>query len=245
MKMHRRKSGRPFTLIELLVVIAIIAVLASMLLPALGKAREGARVAKCLSNLKQIGTAFELYLGDSDGQIPYSTTFGCVTEANNMDWPTALGAYTPGGLVNANKSKPPTGVWLCPSLDGNNQFGPNNVPARSHYTGNGNFFTGASGTPTPPRVKINQVEQPATKVSVIETNMRNQDSMVYAPASGQPVQNVIPPINDFDSGFNDPAISVTYIRYRHLGKSSALYADGHVEAKMRGAILYGEFYRTP
>src|SRR3989339_194630 len=67
-KMKKIKKG--FTLIELLVVIAIIAILAAMLLPALSQAREKARQANCMNNLKQVGLALFMYCMDYDDYLP-------------------------------------------------------------------------------------------------------------------------------------------------------------------------------
>src|ERR1700722_4126195 len=64
-------SKTAFTLIELLVVIAIIAILAAMLLPALANAKDRAIRTKCMSNLKEVNLALQMYAGDNKGLLPY------------------------------------------------------------------------------------------------------------------------------------------------------------------------------
>jgi len=116
--MVRRRAG--FTLIELLVVIAIIAILAAMLFPVFARARESARKIQCLSNVKNIATAVQMYLTDYDRMPPsehrpeivdfYESMGGCpanIQGAKNnpyLKWPVMLDEYV------KNRD-----VWRCPS----------------------------------------------------------------------------------------------------------------------------------
>jgi prepilin-type N-terminal cleavage/methylation domain-containing protein/prepilin-type processing-associated H-X9-DG protein len=89
-----KKSG--FTLVELLVVIAVIAILASLLLPALGKAKGRAHTISCMNNLRQIGLATQLYIQDHEDELPQS-------QHTNASWIASLAPYLGG-----------TNVYRCP-----------------------------------------------------------------------------------------------------------------------------------
>jgi prepilin-type N-terminal cleavage/methylation domain-containing protein/prepilin-type processing-associated H-X9-DG protein len=131
------RVSRAFTLIELLVVISIIALLVSILLPALGKAREAARNAQCLTNVRGLAQVLSVYTADYKEGIP-------VNRWNARSWMTTfvatgfikpLGTSVEAGGVNGARPTGTAGATrICPTL-GNLPWGTANAPTESfsHY----------------------------------------------------------------------------------------------------------------
>lgn len=125
----RRERQSAFTLVELLVVIGIIAVLVSILLPALGRARESANALKCASNLRSIGQAMASYTAENRGVFPAAYIYvGMYVNGNvqtpdaaingYLHWSSYLYGNKPGGDTGAAfKSMQGWDMFQCPSFD--------------------------------------------------------------------------------------------------------------------------------
>lgn len=161
--MERLQSRRGFTLIELLVVIAIIAILAAILFPVFGAARENARRAGCTSNLKQLSLAMSMYIGDNGQTYPPGSTNGWVDEHL---WWFKVEPY----IKNLQGTKI-AGVYVCPSapkkLTGNENL-------RRTYGYNFRYLGGiyTLGSPAPsgaPVAKEGSIQTPSETILFLES----------------------------------------------------------------------------
>jgi prepilin-type N-terminal cleavage/methylation domain-containing protein/prepilin-type processing-associated H-X9-DG protein len=145
-----RRSTKGFTLVELLVVIGIIAVLISILLPALGAARRQSNTVKCMASLKQIGNALQFYGQDNKGYWPSARDrlagepgFPGVPEKDWHSWTDLLARYIqkipPQNYIEIAQIRRNSVVWGCPEWTRANDFD-SNAPyyaAENVYTGYG------------------------------------------------------------------------------------------------------------
>ena len=214
-----------FTLIELLFVIAIIAILASMLLPALRTAREKVKSTACSNNLKQLGIAMNMYLGDFRGQF---VPFRIGSESTNYNWAHAL---SQNQYIGSNR------IYFCPV--GTSYFTTYSLPEYVdscvsrptaiwayrwiNYGYNCTFLGGnvagwAGSVSDLPSSNVAQVKRPSETIIMADIYESNDPQRTY-----------------FLMGVDASTTAACTIHDRHSGGAELLWVDGHV-SYMKNAI---------
>lgn len=209
---------KKFTLIELLVVIAIIGILATLLMPSLGKARDKAKQVVCLNNMKQISVAVEMYKSSSDNRLPK-----CVAAVgtnwtgvgNNQAWKSYINVYLEQPTdVNGDLT---LGTFNCPSS--NTEFA----------TGGGLGWN------------INYLAYAPIDPSI--TTIQKYEGYKFASIT-EPTETLLVGDTTDDDAWEarvcrKPSGNINRIGSRHSGKTNVLWADSHVTAESPSKMVIG------
>jgi prepilin-type N-terminal cleavage/methylation domain-containing protein/prepilin-type processing-associated H-X9-DG protein len=244
----RVDSNGGFTLIELLVVIAIIAILAAMLLPALGKAKERALRINCVSNLKQIGIGIMIYASDNADKLPPNRVE--VTDGRSVWYPYEVGRVTGGtwsqgphnlGSLWATKAIPDGKVFYCPSsrrLPGGHQYAtyaqtanwPFGQPASDPYFNGGITRSGYSYFP---QSKIKEVDARGNPFPYAAIKLQTVNGIRYNLLKSSE-------LNPSKSMSTDLIYSSSAEAQPHrdgrIGGLNALFGDGHVRFQSQRSV---------
>ncbi len=228
-----RKRG--FTLIELLVVVAIIAVLISLLLPALGRARDQAKAAVCMSGLRQVGLGIMNYASAHNGMMYISwvdKNSNWRLIAGNWVWALTITKYLPVPQPTDVTSK----ILICPMSEadalarGAKKVDWTYLRIRNTYP-----FWEVNGTAG--WVNVDRIESPARQAFLVDGKLADQ----YDLGSGEPGAWY-----SFATNWNfvcDPAgdIYSGAVGFYHGGRANILFSDWHVEAMQRYSISRSMF----
>lgn len=225
----KRNQRTGFTLIELLVVIAIVAILASILFPVFGRARENARRSACMSNMKQLGLGFLQYAQDNDEFFPFSWKSGMAYSSGAMGWGGRIYSYVRN-----------TDVYRCPS-DGKQVLGKVSYSSNDNIGGYSTYHVGTYGIYKP--IHTAQFKATEKTVLLLETSKVNFDVSTnsdehqtastdgYNSRGGQGAMRFatgpIGGCQDWYAAEMTPAEVMPPAR--HLGGANYLAVDGHVK----------------